>query len=183
MHGKSKPEIAEEAEINRLTQRIIASAIDIHRHVGPGLLESAYQECLAYELNQAGIRFQREVHLPIQYKTLKLDCSYRLDFLVEGTVIVEVKSIDELSKIHSAQLLTYLKAARKQVGLLINFNVPMLKQGLKRLVNHYIEPAVEPWDSASSVISGFDFEHSSAKTQRLSVSAVNEHPPAARRPQ
>jgi GxxExxY protein len=182
MQGKSKPEIAEGAEINRLTEKIIASAIDIHRHVGPGLLESAYQECLAYELNQGGIRFEREVHLPIQYKTLKLDCSYRLDFLVENTVIVEVKSIDELTKIHSAQLLTYLKAARKQVGLLINFNVPMLKQGLRRLVNHYREPAVAPLNSAPSAVSGVDFEPSSAKPPRLSVSAVNGRLLTPRRP-
>src|SRR5437016_2583179 len=107
MQEKAKPEIAEGAEINRLTQQIIASAIEIHRRLGPGLLESAYEECLCYELSQAGIRFRRQVPLPIQYKGLKLDCSYRLDFLVEDLVIVEIKCVDELARIHSAQLLTY----------------------------------------------------------------------------
>src|SRR5262249_47430562 len=124
MQGKSKTEKAEGGEINRLTERIIASALDIHRHLGPGLLETTYDECLCYELSIAGIKFQRQVPLPVQYKGLKLDCSYRLDLLVEDAVIVEIKSIDELAKIHSAQLLTYLKAANKRVGLLINFNVP-----------------------------------------------------------
>ena len=176
MPGKSKPENAEGAEINRLTERIIAAAIDIHRHLGPGLLESAYEECLCYEMTKAEIQFRRQVPLPVQYKGLKLDCSYRLDLLVEETVIIEIKCVDELTKIHSAQLLTYLKAARKQVGLLINFNVPMLKQGLKRLVNHYVEPLPAPEISAPSAFSGVDFPSSSAQTQRLSVSAVNRRP-------
>src|SRR5947199_6259703 len=114
MQGKSKPESAEGAEINRLTDRVIAASIDIHRHLGLGLLESAYEECFCYELSRAGIRFLRQVPLPIQYKGLKLDCSYRLDFLIEDAVIVEIKSVDLLLPIHSAQLLTYLKAANKR---------------------------------------------------------------------
>ena len=126
-------------DLNHLTERIIAAAIEIHRHLGPGLLESAYQECLCFELSQAGIRFQREVPLPVVYKGLKLDCCYRLDLLVEDAVIVEVKSNEGLLPVHSAQLLTYLKASDKEIGLLINFNVPVLKDGLKRLVNHYEE--------------------------------------------
>jgi len=185
MVAKTRPEIAEGAEINRLTDRIIASAIDIHRHLGPGLLESAYAECFCYELSRAAIRFARQVPLPIQYKGLKLDCRYRLDLLVEDAVIVEIKSVDVLLPIHSAQLLTYLKAANKRTGLLINFNVPMLKNGLRRLANRYTEPAREPQVSASSAFdSGEEDAPESLSSSslrlspppRLSVSAVNRRP-------
>jgi GxxExxY protein len=182
MLAKTKPERAEGAEINRLTERIIAAAIEIHRHLGPGLLESAYEECLCYELSLAGIRFARQVALPIQYKGLKLDCSYRMDMLVDDAVIVEIKSVDALLPIHSAQLLTYLKAANKRIGLLINFNAPMLKSGLKRIANRYTEPEREPAISASSA---FDLGEECAPeslpsslrfSPRLSVSAVNRRP-------
>ena len=128
---------------NDITERVIGAAIEVHRHLGPGLLESAYEECLCYELSREGLRFERQVHLPVDYKGLHLDCAYRLDLVVEGNVIVEIKAIDALLGIHKAQLLTYLRAARKQVGLLINFNVAVLKNGIKRIVNDYHGPAVE----------------------------------------
>jgi GxxExxY protein len=128
---------------NILTEKIIGSAIEVHRHLGPGLLETAYDECLCYELSQQGLRFQRQVPLPIRYKGVKLDCNYKLDLLVEDIVIVEIKAIEALLPVHSAQLLTYLKSSDKRVGLLINFNVTMLTKGLKRMVNHYVEAPIE----------------------------------------
>src|SRR5580700_5934187 len=145
---KAEPEGAE----NTITDRIIGGAIEVHRHLGPGLLESAYEECLCYELGQAGLSFQRQVAAPVTYKGLKLDCAYRLDLVVEDSVIVEIKAIDALIPIHSSQLLTYLKSLNKRVGLLINFNVPILKYGLKRIVNRYAGPSLTPKPSASSVI-------------------------------
>ncbi len=120
-------------EINTITEKIIGAAIEVHRHIGPGLLESAYQACLAKELSLIGLRYEQERPLPLEYKGLKLDCGYRLDFLVEQSVIVELKSVDQLLPIHEAQLLTYLKLTKCKIGLLINFNVPVLKQGLKRM--------------------------------------------------
>src|ERR1700686_3649177 len=157
----SKPEIAEGAETcglprvsasveNALTEKVIGAAIEVHRHLGPGLLETAYDECLCFELSQQGVRFQRQVALPITYKGVKLDCNYRLDLLVEDTVVVEVKAIEALLPVHSAQLLTYLKSSGKRVGLLINFNVTMLTRGLKRMVNQCVEAPVENHVSASS---------------------------------
>jgi len=124
-------------DLNAITSGVIAAAIEVHRHLGPGLLESAYQECICYELSQIGLSFTREVVLPLNYKGLKLDCSYRIDLLVEDSVLVELKSVEQLIPIHSAQLLTYLRASHKQIGLLINFNVPVLKDGIKRMVNDY----------------------------------------------
>src|SRR6185312_1433712 len=112
-------------QLDRLTREIIAAAIEVHRHVGPGLLESAYEECLCFELSQRKIRFQRQLAVPVEYKGLKLNCSYRLDLLVEDAVIVEIKALDTVLPVHSAQVLTYLKATGKPVGLLINFNVPV----------------------------------------------------------
>lgn len=117
-----------------LTGKIIGAAIEVHRHLGPGLLESAYQICLGRELELRGIRFEREKSLPIEYKSERLDCGYRLDFIVEQKVIVELKSVDNLLPIHDAQVLTYLKLTGCKVGLLINFNVPVLKDGIHRLV-------------------------------------------------
>jgi GxxExxY protein len=123
--------------INELTDSIIGAAIEVHRHLGPGLLESAYEECLCYELSRLGLNFARQVAVPVEYKGLKLDCSYRLDLLVEDSVIVEVKALEQVLPVHPAQLLTYLKATGKPVGLLINFNVPILANGVKRMVNNY----------------------------------------------
>lgn len=121
-------------EINELTEAIIAAAIEVHRHLGPGLLESAYQRCLGRELQLRQIAFCSEVSLPVNYKGVGLDCGYRVDFLVMGLVVVEVKSVSGLDPIHEAQLLTYLRLGGWKVGLLINFNVPLLKNGIKRRV-------------------------------------------------
>jgi len=108
--------------------------IEVHKVLGPGLLESAYEECLAHELSFANVFFERQVLLPVTYKSLQLDCGYRLDFLVEKTVVLELKALEGLQPIHEAQLLTYLKLGGRPIGLLINFNVPVLKKGIKRLV-------------------------------------------------
>ena len=119
---------------HELTSDIIGAAIDVHRVLGPGLLESAYEICLADELNRRDIDFKRQVDLPVEYKGRQLDCGYRLDFLVESTVIVELKCVERIMPIHEAQLLTYLRLAHKQAGLLINFNVRMLRDGIVRKV-------------------------------------------------
>jgi len=117
---------------NQITSEIIASAINVHRILGPGLLESAYEECLAFELKKAGLQVDRQIPVPIIYKDIKLACGYRIDILVENTVIIELKSVDALAPIHEAQILTYLKFSNKKIGLLINFNVTLLKNGIKR---------------------------------------------------
>ena len=119
--------------MNELSRKVIGLCIEIHRELGPGLLESAYEECLAYELSSAGVQFERQKPLPVRYKQVQLDCGYRLDFVVEGSLIVELKAVNDLLPLHDAQLLTYLKLDRKPLGLLINFNVPALKQGVKRV--------------------------------------------------
>ena len=119
--------------INELTGEIIGSAIEVHRTLGPGLLESAYEECLCRELSLRGIDFERQKSLPLSYKGIELDCCYRIDVIV-GDVVVEVKSVEKLLPIHDAQLLTYLKLSGRQVGLLINFNVPVLTDGIRRRV-------------------------------------------------
>jgi GxxExxY protein len=117
-----------------LSSKVLGSSIEVHRELGPGLLESTYEQCLAYELNRAKIPFRLQVALPVQYKQIKLDCGYRIDLLVDDRLIVELKSVDQLLKIHEAQVLTYMKLAQVNVGLLINFNVEMLKKGVKRFV-------------------------------------------------
>ncbi len=117
-----------------LTNRIIGLAIGVHRELGPGLLESAYEECLCCELKQNGIAFARQVPLPIVYKGIRLDCGYRLDVVVRNEVILEIKSVDQLLPIHDAQLLTYLRLSGSKVGLLMNFNTVILKDGIRRLV-------------------------------------------------
>jgi GxxExxY protein len=124
---------AERQKLNDLSGKVIGLCIEIHRELGPGLLESAYEECLAYELTKAGLRFERQRALPVRYKEVQLDCGYRLDFVIEGALIVELKAVTELHPIHDAQLLTYLKLDKKSLGLLINFNVPALKKGVKRV--------------------------------------------------
>ena len=121
-------------KINEVTEAIIGAAIEVHRTLGPGLLESAYQECLARELTLRQIAFEREKPLPLEYKGVKLDCGYRLDFLIAEMVVVEVKAADSLPPISQAQLLTYLKLGGWKVGLIINFHAPLLKEGIKRLV-------------------------------------------------
>lgn len=123
------------ARADALSKQIIGAAIEVHRALGPGLLESAYEECVCYELRQQGLAFARQVPLPLVYKGVHLDCGYRIDILVEGLVLIELKTVDQLLPIHEAQLLTYLKLKQLWLGLLINFNVPVLKNGIKRLVN------------------------------------------------
>jgi GxxExxY protein len=126
-------------QVNEITEAIIGAAIEVHRTLGAGLLESAYEECLCRELTLRGIGYERQVALPVLYKGAKLDCGYRLDIVVESLVIVEIKALDQLLPIHDAQLLTYLRLSGKQVGLLVNFNVPVLKAGLKRMVNGFAD--------------------------------------------
>lgn len=121
-------------ELDPLTYKVIGCAIEVHRALGPGLLESAYEQCLAHELSLAEIPFRRQVPLPVEYKGLKLDCGYRLDFLVDDRLVLELKSVEGLSDVHTAQLLTYMRLARAPVGLLINFNVTLLKDGIRRFV-------------------------------------------------
>jgi GxxExxY protein len=121
--------------INKITETIIGSAIAVHKSLGPGLLESAYEACLAFELADRGLSVERQKALPVIYRDVKLDCGYRIDLLVEEKVIVELKAIDRLLPIHSAQLFSYLKLSDCKVGLLINFNVKILKSGLRRIIN------------------------------------------------
>jgi GxxExxY protein len=124
-----------DSDINKITGEIIGAAIEVHRTLGPGLLESAYEECLCRELEIREVVFERQKELPIQYKGAKLDCGYRLDIVVANTVILELKACEKLEPIHEAQLLTYLKLTGLKVGLLINFNVPVLTNGIKRISN------------------------------------------------
>lgn len=117
-----------------LTRSIIGAAITVHKQLGPGLFESAYQACLARELTLTGIPFEQEKALPVEYKGVLLECGYRLDFLVDGSMVVELKTVEALGKIHEAQLLTYMRLTGCGIGLLINFNVPALRHGIKRMV-------------------------------------------------
>ncbi len=121
-------------KFDELSNKVLGCAIEVHRELGPGLLESTYEQCLAYELNRAKIPFQLQVALPVDYKQIRLDCGYRIDLFVNNSLIVEVKSIDQLLKIHEAQILTYMKLTKVRVGLLINFNVELLKKGVRRFV-------------------------------------------------
>ena len=121
-------------KFDELSNKVIGCAIEVHRELGPGLLESTYEQCLAYELKRAEIPFKLQVEVPIEYKQIKLDCGYRIDLLADGQLIVELKSVDQLLKIHEAQLLTYMKLAGVRVGLLINFNVDVLRKGVRRFV-------------------------------------------------
>jgi GxxExxY protein len=122
-------------ENDPLTERIIGLAIEVHRELGPGLLESAYEECLSFELRQSGIAFERQKSLPVIYKTVRLDCAYKLDLMIENRLIIEVKSVERLMPIHEAQLITYLRLTGLPVGLLLNFNTSVLKSGIRRLVH------------------------------------------------
>jgi len=121
-------------KFDELSNSVIGCAIEVHRNLGPGLLESAYEKCLAYELECSGINYALQVPVPIIYKGVSVDCGYRLDLLVDERLIVELKSVDKLSGIHQAQLLTYMKLAQVDTGLLFNFNVQMLKDGIQRFV-------------------------------------------------
>ena len=130
-------EMTEKDRLDRITKTIIGAAIEVHRALGPGLLESAYEACLAFELVERGLMVEQQKPLPVIYRGIKLDCAYRLNLLVEGEVIVEVKAVDRLAPIHQAQMLSYLKLSGCKVGLLINFNVKVLKDGIIRVVNNF----------------------------------------------
>jgi len=133
--------MTEDQKLDAITRKIIGAAINVHRALGPGLLESAYETCLAYELDQLGLKVERQKPLPVRYRGITLDCGYRLDLVVENSVIVEVKATEGLPPVHQAQVLSYLRLTGLKVGLLITFNVPVLKRGLKRIVNDFPDPA------------------------------------------
>ncbi|MBS1680102.1 MAG: GxxExxY protein [Bacteroidetes bacterium] len=120
---------------NEISEKIIGCAIQVHRELGPGLLESSYEECLYFELIQAGLLVEKQKPLPLIYKEVKLECGYRLDLMVENKVVIEVKSVEALNDIHMAQILTYLKLSKCKLGLLMNFNVVLMKSGIKRVAN------------------------------------------------
>ncbi len=124
-------------KLNKVTEAIISVAVDVHRALGPGLLESAYEACMVYDLAKAGLKVEQQKPLPIVYRGIKLECAYRLDLMIDNEVIVEIKSVEKVLPIHQAQLLSYLKLSERKVGLLINFNVKILKNGIKRVVNNF----------------------------------------------
>ena len=126
-------------DLNRLSEAVIGAAIEVHREIGAGLLESAYEQCLCRELTLRGLRVECQKELPVTYKGMKLDCGYRIDILVEGVLVIEVKAVEKLNPIHEAQLLTYLRIGEFQLGLLINFNVELLHLGVKRMVNNFTD--------------------------------------------
>lgn len=129
--------MTEQQRLDGITQNIIGAAIQVHRTLGPGLLESAYEACLAFELAKCGLELEQQKPLPLVYESVRLDCGYRIDLLVEGSVVVEIKAVDGLSPIHDAQVMSYLKLSGCKVALLINFNVRALKDGIRRFVNGY----------------------------------------------
>lgn len=120
--------------MNRISEEIIGAAIEVHRELGPGLLESSYESCLAYELESRGLRIGRQIPVPVMYRGLQIECGYRLDLVVEDEVIVEIKAVEKLIPVHDAQILTYLKLTKIPIGLLLNFNVPLMKQGVRRFM-------------------------------------------------
>ena len=126
-------------DINELSSKIIGAAIEVHKALGPGLLESTYEECICHELNLQGLSLERQKPLAVQYKGLKLDCGYRLDVVVENAIILELKSCEKIEPIHRAQLLTYLKLSGLNLGLLLNFNVTVMRDGIVRIVNELME--------------------------------------------
>jgi GxxExxY protein len=126
-------------DVNQLSNVVIGAAIDVHKILGPGLLESAYETCLCYELGLRGIEFQKQLKLPVEYKDVLLDCGYRLDVLVEDKIVIELKSVEKILPIHDAQLLTYLKLGGWPLGIIFNFNVPLLRNGIKRKVLNLME--------------------------------------------
>jgi len=125
--------------VNEITRRVIGAAIEVHRILGPGLLESAYEECLCHELQSKKIAYERQKPLPVEYKGVKLNCGYRMDVVVENMLVVELKTCENIEPIHKAQLLTYLKLSGLKVGLILNFNVPVLRDGIVRIVNQLEE--------------------------------------------
>ena len=130
-----------ETQRDPLTNAITGAAIEVHRTLGAGLLESAYEECLCFELSSVGLKFRRQVPVPVRYKTVNLDCGYVLDLLVEDCIIIELKTVEKLLPIHEMQLLTYLRLTGRHVGLLMNFRERTLKSGLRRIVNNFSDPS------------------------------------------
>lgn len=130
-------------EINEITEQIIGAAIDVHRALGPGLLESVYEGCLAYEINRRSLRVMRQKAIPVTYRGVAIDCGFKIDLLVERRVVVELKAVDRVAPIHEAQILSYLKLSGCRVGLLINFNVTKLEKGVRRFVNGLTAEAVK----------------------------------------
>jgi len=145
-------------ELEEIAHQIVDSSIKVHKSLGPGLLESTYQTCLAYELEKRGVHIETEVLQPVHYGSITIDAGYRLDMLVESAVIIENKAVEQLLPIHQAQLLTYLKLRNCTLGFLINWNVPLIKDGIKRLVNGYNAPKLHPLildpNNSSSRLSG-----------------------------
>ncbi|HOU88679.1 MAG TPA: GxxExxY protein [Verrucomicrobiota bacterium] len=137
-----------ETQLNQISYRVIGLAMQVHRELGPGLLESAYEECLVYELRAAGFVIDQQKPCPVRYRGVVLECGYRIDIVVADALIVEVKSVQELLPVHRAQILTYMKLDQKPLGLLINFNVPLLKDGIERLI---VGPLVQAGLTGSSV--------------------------------
>ena len=135
---------AETRRENQITETVIGCAIEIHRALGPGLLESAYEECLCYELKEVKLSFRRQVLLPLNYKGVRLDCGYIMDVVVEDLVVIELKTVERILPIHEAQLITYFKLSGHSVGLLMNFNVAVMKSGIRRLVNEFHEISAPP---------------------------------------
>ena len=121
-------------EFESLSKDVLGAAIEVHKHLGPGLLESAYEECLSFELLRRGYKIERQKPIPVVYKEIRLDCGYRIDILVEDRLVLELKSVDCFNPVHEAQILTYMKFSQKRIGLLINFNVSLLKNGIKKYV-------------------------------------------------
>ncbi|MCK6473290.1 MAG: GxxExxY protein [Planctomycetes bacterium] len=132
-----KPDQTDRTRLNEITEAVIGAAIKVHRALGPGLLESAYEACVVYELQQLKIPVERQKALPLMYEDVKLDCGYRLDLLVAGCVVVELKSVEKLTSVHEAQMISYLKLSGCRVGPLINFNVKVLKNGVRRVVSNF----------------------------------------------
>jgi len=126
-------------DINTLSNVVIGAAIDVHKTLGPGLLETAYETCLCHEIDLRGIEYQKQIQLPVKYKSIQLDCGYRLDILVENKIVIELKTVEKILPIHDAQLLTYLKLGGWQLGMIFNFNVSLLKHGIKRKVLNFSE--------------------------------------------
>jgi GxxExxY protein len=131
----------EKDRLDAITRKIIGAAIEVHKRLGPGLLESAYATCLAFELRHVGVKVEEQKPLPVIYRDVKLDCGYRLDLVVEDSVVIEIKAVERLAPIHDAQLLSYLRLSGMRVGLLINFHVQVLKNGLRRIVNDFPDTA------------------------------------------
>jgi GxxExxY protein len=124
----------DQTNIDKLTEQVIGAAIEVHKHLGPGLLESAYEDCLAYELSTRGISFKKQVESPVTYKQVRIDCGYRIDMVVEDALVLELKAVEAVQPVHKAQILTYMRLSGLRYGLLINFNVPLLKSGIQRFV-------------------------------------------------